>query len=80
VIPYLIAFAVSFIYIYLKAWQQINVMHKNYKAVPLVSMLMALCEVLTIGLVVKTSFWMFIPIGIGGGLGCILSIKRNHRQ
>jgi len=45
------AFTVSFVYIYLKAWQQINVMHKRYKAVPLVAMLMALCEVTTIGLV-----------------------------
>lgn len=73
------AFLVSFVYIYLKAWQQINVMQKRYKAVPLVAMLMALCEVTTIGLVVHTSFWLFIPIGIGGALGCLLSMWRNHR-
>lgn len=78
-IAYLTAFTVSFVYIYLKAWQQINVMNKRYKAVPLVSMLMALCEVATIGLVVHTSFWLFIPIGIGGALGCLLSMWRNHR-
>ena len=76
---FITAFIVSFVYIYLKAWQQINVMQKRYKAVPVVAMLMALCEVTTIGLVVHTSFWLFIPIGIGGALGCLLSMWRNHR-
>lgn len=78
-LAFLTAFAVSFIYVYLKAWQQINVMQKRYKAVPLVSFAMALCEVTTIGLVVHTSFWLFIPIGIGGTIGCMLSMWRNHR-
>lgn len=78
-LPFLTAFTVSFVYTYLKAWQQINVMQKRYKAVPLVAILMALCEVTTIGLVVHTSFWLFIPIGIGGALGCLLSMWRNHR-
>lgn len=76
---FITAFIVSFVYIYLKAWQQINVMHKRYKAVPLVAMLMALCEVTTVGLIVHTSFWLFIPIGIGGALGCLLSMWRNYR-
>lgn len=76
---YIIAFLVSFVYIYLKAWQQINVMQKRYKAVPVVAMLMALCEVTTVGLIVHTSFWLFIPIGVGGTLGCLLSMWRNHR-
>lgn len=76
---FITAFIVSFVYIYLKAWQQINVMQKRYKAVPLVAMLMALCEVTTVGLIVHTSFWLFIPIGIGGALGCLLSMWRNHR-
>lgn len=73
------AFLVSFTYIYLKAWQQINVVQKRYKSVPVVAMLMALCEVTTVGLIVHTSFWLFIPIGIGGALGCLLSMWRNHR-
>lgn len=77
--PYIIAFAVSFVYIYLKAWQQINVMRKHYRSVPVVSFLMALCEVTTIGLVVHTSFWLFVPIGLGGALGCMLSMWKNHR-
>lgn len=76
---YIIAFLVSFVYIYLKAWQQINVMQKRYKAVPVVAILMALCEVTTVGLIVHTSLWLFIPIGIGGALGCLLSMWRNHR-
>lgn len=75
----LIAFLASFVYIFLKAWQQINVINKNYKAMPLVSMFMALCEVSIVTLIVKTSFWMFIPIGIGGAIGCMLSVKMNHK-
>jgi hypothetical protein len=76
---YFIAFGVSYAYIYLKAWQQINVIKLRYRMVPLVSMLMALCEVTTIGLVVHTSFWLFIPIGIGGGLGCVMAMWRHNR-
>ena len=78
-INYLIAFSVSLTYIYLKAWQQINVIHKRYKQMPIPSLLMALCEVSIIGLVVKNGFWVFIPIGIGGALGCMLSVWKNHK-
>lgn len=78
-LSYLIAFFISFFYIYLKAWQQINVIHKRYKMVPVVSLLMAICEVATIGLVVHTSFWLFIPIGIGGGLGCMSAMWKHNK-
>lgn len=78
-IAYLTAFAVSFVYIYLKAWQQINVMKERYRWVMPVSFGMAICEVSVIGLVVAKSFWMFIPIGLGGGIGCIMAMKWNHR-
>jgi len=78
-ISYLIAFGVSYAYIYLKAWQQINVIHKRYTWVVPVSFMLALCEVTTIGLVVHTSFWLFIPIGVGGGLGCIMAMWRHNR-
>jgi hypothetical protein len=77
---YIIAFAVSFVYIYLKAWQQINVIKHNIKMVPIVAMMMGLCEVLTIGLVVNESWLMFIPIGLGGGIGCVLSMLVNNNQ
>jgi len=77
---YIIGFFVSFIYIYLKAWQQINVIKHNYKAVPFVSMLMALCEVTTVTLIVKDSWLMFIPIGLGGSAGCLLSMRINNRR
>lgn len=76
---YVAAFLISLGYIYLKAWQQINVIHKRYTWVVPVSFMLALCEVATIGLVVHTSFWLFIPIGLGGGIGCLLAMKRHHR-
>lgn len=78
-IAYLIAFGISMTYIYLKAWQQINVMKERYRWVMPVSFAMAICEVSVIGLVVAKSFWMFVPIGLGGGIGCMLAMKFNHR-
>jgi len=76
---YVVAFCVTFVYIFLKSWQQISVMKKRYLEASLVPFFMALCEVTTVGLIVTSDFWIFIPIGIGGSLGCILSMKVNHR-
>lgn len=74
------SFLVAFVSVFLKAWQQINVIHERYKLVPLVSILMAMCEVSVVLLVANTlSFWLFIPIGIGGALGCMLSMYLNHK-
>ena len=69
---YLIAFIVSFIFIALKATQQMNVIHYHFKAVMPVSMGLAICEVSIITLVVRDSLWLAIPLGIGGGLGCLI--------
>lgn len=41
---------------------------------------MAICEVTTVGLVVKSSFWLFIPIGAGGTIGCISSILFHSKM
>lgn len=76
---YATAFLVSFVYIYLKAWQQINVIRKQYRQIIPVSFMMALCEVSIVGLVVNTSFWLFIPIGAGASFGCLLSVWKNNR-
>ena len=76
------SFGVSVFYIWLKAFQQLNVQHDKYLWVPPISLLMALCEVSIVSLIVSNSFWLFIPIGVGGGVGCIAAMlaHKNFRQ
>ena len=74
------AFLVSLSYIALKAYQQLNVMHGEYKLMLPISFLMALCEVTVVAFVVKTSLWILIPIGLGGGLGCMASTYLHSKR
>jgi hypothetical protein len=74
---YVLSFIVAFIYVGLKAWQQINVIKGRFLQVPFPSMGMALCEVSIISLVVKDSLWLAIPIGLGGCFGCWLAMWAN---
>lgn len=75
---YLIAFFVSFIYIAMKSWQQINVIKGRFFQVPFPSMGMAICEVSIISLVIKDSALIAIPIGIGGACGCWFTMWLNR--
>lgn len=69
---YLLAFAASFVFIFLKAFQQLNVVHKQYLLVVPTSMAMSTCEVAVIYLVAKQGWgWLVLFTGAGGGLGCI---------
>lgn len=71
----LLAFLISTTYVFVKAFQQQNVIHQEYKWVLPVSFIMAACEVSIIGMVAwNKSFWMIIPIGLGGGIGCMTSM------
>lgn len=72
---FLVAFTVSFVYIFLKATQQLNVLHLRYKWVMPVSLGMALCEATIVLLVVNTGIASALFIGLGGGLGCMLSMS-----
>ena len=73
---YVLAFSASFIFVALKAFQQLNVMKSKYLWVVPTSMAMAVCEVL---LIVKAAEYgwglIVLPIGLGGGTGCLLSMK-----
>ena len=64
------AFAVS-----LKSWQQLNVMNRKRKMIPLVSLAMAACEVLVVSRIIVDGWSVVIPMGLGGGLGCLMTIK-----
>lgn len=69
------AFCVSFIYIFVKAFQQLNVMKAEYMWMVPTSVIMAACEVFIIGTAaLSQQWWIFLPIGVGGGTGCMLSV------
>lgn len=79
------AFLVSFLYIFVKAFQQLNVMKTEYAWMVPTSLVMAACEVFIIGTAATTQqWWIFIPIGLGGGIGCMASVymhskmRKNH--
>lgn len=87
-IPYLIAFCASFIFIFLKAFQQLNVVHRQFLLVVPTSMLMSVCEIGVVALVIKQGWgWIVVFTGFGGGLGCIVAMhlhtftqKRTPRE
>lgn len=69
------AFVAAFIFVALKAFQQLNVATYQYKLVMPTSMLMALCEVYVIAQIAMSGFgWIVVWIGAGSGLGCIFAM------
>lgn len=69
-----LAFFASYVFIFLKSWQQLNVVHKQYWWIVPTSMAMATCEVYVIATTAHNGWgWMVIPIGLGGGLGSLCS-------
>lgn len=77
---FLISAAVSFIYIFLKATQQLNVVSGQYWRVWPTSMLMGICEATILIYVVKAdTIWIGIANGFGGGLGAMVGMWLHHR-
>lgn len=72
---YALAFVASFVFIFLKAFQQLNVVHKQYWLVIPTSMLMSMCEIGIVALVVKQGWgWLVLFTGAGGGIGCVCAM------
>lgn len=70
-----LAFAASFAFIFLKAFQQLNVVHRQYLLVIPTSMAMSACEVAVISLVVRQGWgWLVLFTGFGAGLGCVAAM------
>ena len=64
-------FVSSLVLVFLKAFQQQNVVHENWALVPFVSMGLAVTEVAIVLFVVNTG-WAAIPwMGTGAGLGAL---------
>lgn len=72
---YLIAFCTSFVFIFLKALQQQNVIAKQYLWVLPTSMTMAACEVYVVATTARNGYgWIILAVGLGSGLGCMASM------
>ena len=70
---YLVAFCASFVFIFLKAFQQRNVAFDNYGWVFPTSVAMACTEVYVVAQIAQTGwdFLLVLTIGSGSGLGAI---------
>lgn len=79
---YLTIFSLSFMNIFLRAFQQQNVIHKRIGLIIPCSLILAVGEMLTAALFVTNYLdgsvqhivVMIICVGLGGGTGCIASL------
>lgn len=77
---YLLSFAAAFVFVFLKAFQQLSVVHDRVWWIMPTSMAMAVCEVLVVANTARAGWgWIVLPIGLGSGLGCLAAMY-IHRQ
>lgn len=72
-------FTVSFAFIFLKAWQQLNVIHHQIWWIVPTSFALAACEVFLIVQAAEYGVsWIVFPLGLGAGLGCLASMTLHR--
>lgn len=84
----LILLASNFVYIFLKAYQQKNVMHSDYMAMVPTSFAMAFTEYMTVGIVAASfiqdgvigAALSILALGIGGASGGCLGVYLNDKR
>jgi len=80
VIAFILCFVTSFMFIFLKSWQQLNVVHYQLWWIVPTSFAMAACEVFVVANVAHNGWgWVIVPIGIGSGLGSLTSTILHKR-
>lgn len=83
---YFLAFVVSFIYIFLKATQQRQVMACEYRRMPAVSLAMGFCEVFIVANVARSAdgvaalAFLAVCIGLGSAGGSMLGTYLHARK
>lgn len=78
---FLAAFFASFLFVGLKAAQQLNVVHDQYWLVVPTSVLMAVCEVYVVANIASLGWHvpLVLSVGLGSGLGCVASMFLHKR-
>lgn len=77
----LLLFFTSFVFIFLKSWQQLNVAFYQLWWITPTSFAMASAEVVTVSNMAHYGFsWVIIPIGLGSGLGSLASTIIHKRM
>ena len=75
-----ISAAATFLYVFLRAFQQLNVVHRHYWRILPTSLGMGIGDVVLILLIVKANtLWIGISNGVAGALGCYLAIYITKR-
>ncbi len=75
-----LTFVASFAFVFLKASQQLHVVHNQYLRVIPTSLAMACMEVFVMASVAKNGWgWMVVPVGLGAGLGCCAAMWLHSR-
>lgn len=70
----------SFVFIFLKSWQQLNVVHHQLWWIIPTSFAMAVAEVFTVANMAHYGWgWVILPIGFGSGLGSLTSTILHKR-
>lgn len=79
ILPYLLSFFMSFIYVFLKGWQHQNVNNRHLYSVVLVSYLMCLMDAAMIGLIIHSGWTIALVGGTGASLGMLLSFPFHDK-
>ena len=75
----LTAFLVSFIAIFLRGFQQMNVIHSKYTMIAITSYLLALTDVAVVSIIVEHGWNTVLAQGTGAALGMLTSIYIHNR-
>jgi len=75
----LTAFLVSFIAIFLRGFQQKNVIHSKYTMIAITSYLLALTDVAVVSIIVEHGWNTVLAQGSGAALGMLASVYIHNR-
>lgn len=76
----LIMFASSFALIFLRSYQTQVVVGGHYLTAFCVSVLMSVCNVISLVLIVNNGWDIFLPLALGGALGVVTAMKLYRKQ
>ena len=79
-VDWLITFAASFAFIFLKSYQTQVIVGGQYKTAFVLSTLLSGVQVLTVTLIVTNGWGTLIPLALGGSIGVVLAMKLYNTQ